>query len=145
VSRRGAALAGALAAAGWAATEPFDRRLFANDYSDVAMLGKLATRSRLWPVAGLAAHVANGAAFGVCFDVVRRHTGAPPRRLALALALAENAALFPFAYVIDRKHPARGEPGLAPLFTARGLVQATARHALFGALLGGIVTALESR
>jgi hypothetical protein len=136
VNRWRAAFAGGAAAAGWAAVEPFDRRLFRNDYSDVAMLGKLVTRSGLWPVAGLAAHIANGATFGVLYDVVRRRTGAPPRRLALRLALAENFALYPLAYVIDRKHPARGEAGLAPLFTPRGLVQATARHALFGALLG---------
>jgi hypothetical protein len=138
VSRRRAALAGAAAAAGWAAIEPLDRRLFANDYSDVAMLGKLVTRSRFWPLAGVAAHIANGAAFGVCFDTLRRRTGAPPRRLALALALAENFALFPLASLVDRKHPARGEAGLAPLFTPRGLLQATARHALFGALLGAL-------
>ena len=136
MSRTRAGLAGAAAAAGWAALEPLDRRVFAHDYSDVAMLGKLATRSRFWPVAGLAAHLANGAAFGVAFEEVRRRTDAPPRRLALGLALAENVALFPLAALIDRYHPARGEPGLAPLFTPRGLAQATARHALFGALLG---------
>jgi hypothetical protein len=136
VSRGGAALAGAAAAAGWAALEPLDRRLFALDYSDVAMLGKLVTRSRLWPIAGLALHMANGASFGIAFDELRRRTGAPPRRLALGLALAENFALFPLAYVLDRKHPARGEAGVAPLFTPRGLVQATLRHTMFGALLG---------
>jgi hypothetical protein len=140
VSRRRAALAGALAASGWAALEPLDRKLFAHDYSDVAMLGKLATRSRFWPVAGLAAHVANGAAFGLLFEEARRRRDTRPRRLALGLALAENAVLFPLAAVIDRYHPARGEPGLAPLFTPRGLAQATARHALFGALLGAFAT-----
>jgi hypothetical protein len=136
MTRRRAALAGATAAAAWAAVEPVDRRLFGHDYSDVAMLGKLTTRSRLWPVAGLAAHVANGAGFGLAFEEIRRRTSAEPRRLALALALTEHLALFPLAALIDRKHPARGEPGLAPLFTARGFAQATARHALFGAVLG---------
>ncbi len=140
MSRKRAALAGALAAAGWAALEPLDRRLFAHDYSDVAMLGKLQTRSRLWPVAGLATHLANGAVFGIVFEEVRRRTNAPPRRLALGLALAENVALFPLASLIDRYHPARGEPGLAPLFTPRGLAQATARHALFGVLLGKLAS-----
>ncbi len=136
MTRARAAIAGAGAAAGWAAVEPLDRRLFAHDYSDVAMLGKLVTRSRLWPVAGIALHAANGASFGLVFEEVRRRTGAPPRRLALALALAENFALFPLAYVVDRKHPARGDAGLAPLFNARGLAQATLRHTVFGALLG---------
>ena len=62
--------------------------------------------------------------------------GSEPRRVALGLALAENFALFPLAAVVDRLHPARGQRGLAPLFTARGLAQATFRHALFGAVLG---------
>lgn len=136
MTRSRAALAGATAAAAWAALEPIDRRLFGHDYSDVAMLGKLVTRSRLWPVAGLAVHVANGASFGVAFEELRRRTSAEPRRLALALALTENLVLFPLAALIDRKHPARGERGLAPLFTARGFAQATARHAVFGAVLG---------
>lgn len=138
MSHARAALAGAGAAAGWAACEPLDRRVFANDYSDVAMLGKLVTCSRLWPVVGLTLHVANGASFGLAFHAIRRRTGAPPRRLALALALAENFALFPLAYVVDRKHPARGQAGLAPLLTTRGLAQATFRHAVFGALLGAL-------
>ena len=138
MTRVRSALAGAGAAAGWAALEPLDRRLFALDYSDVAMLGKLVTRTRMWPVAGLAVHVANGAAFGLAFEELRRRIDVPPRRLAFALALAESFALFPLAYVVDRKHPARGEPGLAPLFTPRGLAQATVRHAVFGVLLGAL-------
>lgn len=136
MSRTRAALAGATAAVAWAAVEPIDRRLLRHDYSDVALLGKLATRSRWWPVAGLALHAANGAVFGVGFDAVRRRVRTPPERLALGLALAEHVTLFPLGAAVDRLHPARGEPGLAPLFTTRGFVQATARHALFGALLG---------
>lgn len=136
MSRLRAAFAGAAAAGCWAALEPLDRRLLRHDYSDVAMLGKLVTRSRLWPVAGLTLHVANGAAFGLGFEEIRRRTDAPPRRLALGLALAENFASFPLAAIVDRWHPARGEPGLAPLLTGRGLAQATLRHALFGMLLG---------
>jgi hypothetical protein len=131
-----AALAGAAAAWVWAAVEPLDRRVLRHDYSDVAMLGKLATRSRAWPLAGLAVHGANGAVFGLAFDRVRRRTGWKAQPLALGLALAENVALFPLAAAIDRRHPARGERGLAPLFTTRGLVQATFRHALFGVVLG---------
>lgn len=136
MSRVRSALAGAGAALVWTAVEPFDTRLFANDYSDVAMLGKLVTRSRYWPLAGVAIHVANGVSFGLAFEELRRRTRRDPRTLALGLALVENFALFPLAYVVDRAHPARGERGLAPLFTARGLAQATARHALFGAVLG---------
>lgn len=125
-----------MAALAWTALEPIDKRVFRLDYSDVALLGKLTTRSRWWPVAGLALHATNGAAFGVAFDALRRRTGARPRRFALALALAENFATFPLASQLERWHPAAGEPGVAPFWNVRGLAQATARHALFGAVLG---------
>ena len=62
-------LAGAAAATAWAALEPLDRRLFRSDYSDVALLGKAVTRARLWPVAGLVVHAANGAAFGLALSL----------------------------------------------------------------------------
>ena len=136
MSRARSALAGAVSALAWGAVEPIDKRLFRNDYSDVAMLGKLVTRTRGWPLAGLLIHATNGAVFGVVFDELQRRTSRPPRRLALVLALAENFALFPLAYVVDREHPARGEPGVGPLFTPRGLAQETARHTLFGVVLG---------
>lgn len=123
------AVAGAVAALTWAALEPLDRRLMRNDYSDVAMLGKLVTRSRAWPLAGLALHAANGAVFGLVSERVRARVS------PLQLALVENTALFPLTYVVDRAHPARGERGLAPSFTVRGFVQETVRHAVFGVVL----------
>ena len=135
-SRVRAALGGAAAALVWAALEPVDRRLFHYDYSDVALLGRWVTDSRWWPAAGLALHAGNGAVFGLAFDEVRRRTGADPRRLALALALAENFALYPLSYLVDTRHPARGAAGVPRLLTARALAQATTRHAVFGALLG---------
>jgi hypothetical protein len=135
-ARARAAVAGAAAAGVWAAYEPLDRRLLRHDYSDVAVLGKLVTRSRWWPLAGLAFHAANGATFGLAFDELRRRTGLRPQPLALALAMTEHVALYPLSYFVDRRHPARGQRGLAPLFTPRGFAQATARHALFGVLLG---------
>jgi hypothetical protein len=136
VSRPRAALAGASAALVWAAFEPVDKRLFRNDYSDVAVLGKFVTRSRGWPLVGIAVHALNGAVFGIAFEEARRRTSAPPRPLALKLALAEHVALYPLSYLVDIRHPARGEPGVGRLFGARGFAQATVRHALFGAVLG---------
>jgi hypothetical protein len=131
------ALAGAAAATVWGLQEPLDRRLFRCDYSDVALLGKLVTRGPGWRPAGFALHALNGAVFGLAFHDVRRRTGAEPRRLALALAQAENLGLYPLAWLVDRYHPARGEEGVPPLLTnPRALVQATWRHALFGVLLG---------
>ncbi len=136
MTRARSAAAGAAAAAAWAAVEPLDTRVAHWDCSDVALLGKAATRSRAWPAVGLALHCANGAVFGLAFGELRRRTHVGPRRLALGLALAEHLTLYPLAAVVDRRHPARGEPGLAPMFSARGFALETWRHLLFGAVLG---------
>jgi hypothetical protein len=131
------AAAGAVAATIWGLTEGVDQRLFRCDYSDVAILGKAATRGRGWRAAGFAIHAANGAIFGLAYDAARRRLPVPERRLALAMALGEHIALYPLGYFIDRYHPARGEEGVPPLLTnARAFGQATLRHALFGVLLG---------
>ncbi|MGZ8650289.1 MAG: hypothetical protein ACXW08_16940 [Solirubrobacteraceae bacterium] len=136
MSRLRAAAAGATAATVWAALEPLDRRLLRCDYSDGAILGKAVSR-RHWLRVGVALHAANGAAFGLAFDEVRRRTEISPRRLALAMALAEHIALYPLCFFIDRYHPARGEPGLPPLLrNPRAFAQATLRHAVFGLVLG---------
>jgi hypothetical protein len=134
--RARSAAAGALAATAWGLAEPLDQRLLRCDYSDVALLGKAVTR-RHWRAAGFALHAVNGAIFGLVFHELRDRLRTPPRRLALGLALTEHAALYPLCYLVDRRHPARGEPGVPPLFTnPRAFLQATWRHALFGALLG---------
>jgi hypothetical protein len=131
-----AAAAGATAAIVWGAQEPIDRRVFGCDYSDVALLGKAVTRRR-WRAAGLAVHAANGAVFGLVFAAARRRVPIEPRRLAIAMALAEHCTLYPLSYFVDRYHPARGEPGVPPLLTnPRAFAQATWRHALFGWVLG---------
>jgi len=143
-------VAGAVAAGVWALEEPLDQRLFRCDYSDVAILGKGVTRCGWWPV-GFALHVANGALFGLALHTVHARRGGDPRRLALAMALAEHVTLYPLSGLVDRFHPARGEPGLPPLLTnGRAFAQATWRHALFGVLLGRLASrwaapALRSR
>jgi len=107
------------------------------DYSDIAVLGKAVTRGPHWRAAGFALHAANGVVFGLAFDEVRRQSTVSPRRLALGMALAEHAALYPLCWVIDRYHPARGEPGVPPLLTSpRAFAQATWRHYVFGTVLG---------
>jgi hypothetical protein len=126
-----AAGAGAAAALAWAALEPLDRRLLGNDYSDVALLGKFVTRSRAWPLAGLALHAANGAVFGLAYRQLRHRTGVN----AVTAALGEHVALFPLGALADRHHPARGEPGVERVFGARAFVQATWRHLVFGSVL----------
>jgi hypothetical protein len=137
MTRARAAAAGAAAATVWGLLEPLDQRLFRCDYSDIALLGKFLTRGRGWRAAGFAMHAVNGAVFGLAFREVQRRTRRNPRRLALALALTEHVALYPMAFFVDRYHPARGAPGLPPLLTnVRAFGQETARHAVFGVVLG---------
>lgn len=132
-----AAAAGAIAATIWGLEEPLDRRVFRCDYSDVAVLGKALTRGKRWRAAGFAVHAANGAAFGLVFHEARRILDVDGRKLALGMALAEHASLYPLCYFVDRHHPARGEEGIPPLLTnPRAYAQTTWRHALFGVLLG---------
>jgi hypothetical protein len=79
----------------------------------------------------------NGAIFGLVFHELRGRLRADSRRLALGLALTEHAALYPLCYFVDRRHPARGEPGVPRLLTnPRAYLQATWRHVFFGVLLG---------
>jgi hypothetical protein len=135
-----AAAAGAAAAGVWGLLEPIDQRIFRCDYSDIALLGKGVTRGRHWRAAGFALHALNGAAFGMVFDAIRPRIPIEPRRLALGLALAEHASLYPLCFFVDRYHPARGEEGVPLLLTnGRAFAQATARHAVFGLVLGQLV------
>ena len=135
--RRRAAVAGAAAATAWGLLEPVDRRLFRYDYSDIALLGKAVTRGPLWRPVGFGLHALNGAVFGLAYHEACRRTRLDHRHAALAMALAEHAALYPLAYFVDRYHPARGQPGVPPLLrSGRAFMQAAVRHALFGSLLG---------
>ena len=135
--RAQAAVAGVIAATVWGLQEPLDQRLFRCDYSDIALLGKGVARGPGWRAAGFAIHAVNGAIFGLAFHELRRRTRVDRRKLAVAAAVGEHLTLYPLCYLIDRHHPARGEPGIPPLFTnPRAFAQATWRHALFGAVLG---------
>jgi len=101
------------------------------------VLGKGVTRGPRWRHVGFAIHAVNGAAFGLAFHQARAKLPVGSRSLALGMALAEHVALYPLCALIDRYHPARGEPGVPPLLTnARAFAQATWRHALFGVVLG---------
>ena len=130
---RGAA-AGAVAAGVWAAQQPLDKRVFESDYDDVELLGKLVTRGPGWQAAGLAIHVANGAAFGATYALARPFIPGPPLAAGVVAALTEHLALWPLGTMVDRHHPARRE--LEPLGgNTRAFAQAAWRHLLFGFVL----------
>jgi hypothetical protein len=138
--RARSALAGAVAATVWGLLEPLDMRLFRHDYSDIALLGKTFTRGP-WRAVGFAAHAVNGAAAGVGFYELRLRTRMSTRRLAITAAMVEHVAFFPLGALVDRYHPAHGQPGVARLFCARAFAQETLRHLVFGvvlAVLGGL-------
>ena len=115
-----AAAAGSVAAVVWGLQEPLDQRVFGCDYSDLLFLGR-GHRS-----VGFVVHAANGALFGLAFDAVRRRVDGDQRRLALALAIGEHLALWPFIGLVDR----------SLVTSPRAFMQATYRHALFGFVLG---------
>ena len=115
-----AAAAGSVAAVVWGLQEPLDQRVFGCDYSDVLFLGR-GRRS-----VGFVVHAANGALFGLAFDAVRRRVDVDQRGVALALAIGEHLALWPFISLVDR----------SLVTSPRAFAQATYRHALFGFVLG---------
>ena len=137
------AVAGAAAAAVWAAQQPLDKRVFGTRYDDVELLGKLATRGSGWPGAGVAMHVANGAAFGAGYALVRPLVPGPATATGVAAALAEHLATWPLGLLVDRYHPARSE--LEPLRgNRRAFAQAAWRHLLFGLVLGELERRLNA-
>lgn len=134
------ALAGAVAAGVWAASEPFARRVFGTPYSDVRLLGAPLRPGRGWRAAGVAIHLANGALFGAAFE---RLGGRGPAR-GIAVAQAENMLLWPGMALADRLHPDRRSGAWPPLLRNRRVfAQEVAMHTVFGAVLGALVR--ESR
>ena len=137
------ALAGSAAAAVWAAQQPLDRRVFGVAYDDTEILGKLVTRGPAWPVAGVALHLANGAAFGALYANLAPRLPLPSWARGPLAGLAEHLASWPLTTVTDRLHPARYDlPVLA--VDPRAFAQATWRHLVFGVVLGELERRLNA-
>jgi hypothetical protein len=129
------ALAGAAAAAVWAAQQPLDRRVFGFPYDDTELLGRLVVRKGAWQAAGVGLHVANGALFGAVYANVAPSLPVPPVLRGPLAGLAEHLATWPGTAVIDRVHPARCD--LPDLWgSGRAFAQGAWRHAVFGFVLG---------
>jgi hypothetical protein len=129
------ALAGATAAAAWAAAEPLARPLHGTSYSDVRLLGRPVSR-RGWRFVGLAAHLGGGIAGALLF----RRLGLRGPRAAIALFQAENLALWPLMAAVDRVHPDRRDGSWPPLLlNGRVFAYEAAMHALYGAVLGTLL------
>jgi len=129
------AVAGAVAAATWAAQQPLDKRAFGFDHDDALFLGRLVARGQAAYPLGLALHVQNGALFGAVYASVAPLLPVPPVTRGALAGLAEHLATWPLTRLSDRLHPARDElPQLAG--DRRAFWQATWRHLLFGIVLG---------
>lgn len=131
------AVAGALAAALWAAQQPLDKRVFGSRFDDVELLGKAITRGRAWPVVGLALHVQNGALFGALYANAAPGIPLPSWARGPLAAMTEHLATWPSLAIVDRIHPARTELE-AGFGSWRAFAQETWRHLLFGVALGEI-------
>jgi hypothetical protein len=129
------ALAGAAAAAVWAAQQPLDQRVFGVDYDDVELLGRFVTNGRAAYPIGLAIHLANGAVFGALYANAGRALPVPAILRGPLAGLAEHVATWPGTAALSRIHPASDD--LPELWgSGAAFAQATWRHLLFGTLLG---------
>src|SRR3954471_2981857 len=107
------ALAGGVAAAVWAAQQPLDKRVFGVDYDDAELLARLVrARGPAAIPAGLAMHLANGAAFGALYAYAAPSLPGPGAVRGAAAGLAEHLATWPATLVIDRLDLGRGFPKL---------------------------------
>ena len=133
-----AALAGAVAAGCWAAVEPQLSRMVGGYHRQARLIGGVLAPDGSWWEVGMAVHLANGAAFGVAFD---RLGGSGVARGVLA-AEAENALLWPLVAVLDRIHPDVRSGAWPPLLrNPHAAAQEVLGHAVFGAVLGGLLPA----
>jgi hypothetical protein len=134
-------VAGVLAAAVWAAAEPVGQWTLRTRYSDVRLLGALATRGSAWRPIGVLAHLANGAVFGSLFALV----GGRGWKHGVLAAEIENIVLWPAMAVVDRIHPDRRSGTWPPLFwNPRVFAYEAAMHALFGFVLGLLISEQRS-
>jgi hypothetical protein len=136
-----AGLAGGVAATAWGLAEPVDQRLFRFPYSDIAILGKFATRGPRWRAAGWTMHILNGVIAGLVYRALYGWIGGNAFWLAIGFAMVEHVVTYPLTLLTDRFHPARGAPELPPMSrSGRAFAQATFRHLLFGVVLGLLVS-----
>jgi hypothetical protein len=137
------ALAGAVAAAVWAAQQPLDIRVFGVRYDDTELLGKAVTRGAAWRPVGIAMHVLNGALFGAVYAGVAPSVSLPSWARGPAAGMAEHLATWPGTALIPAVHPAASD---FPVLTLdpRAFAQATWRHLLFGTVLGELERRLNA-
>lgn len=143
---RRAAGAGLLASVAYAAEMWADLRLVRYRFNDFTLLGRpFSANKKIWPFAGAAIHLFNGALAGIAFALVRRRLpGSGPVRGAVFFQF-ENLLLWPLMLLVDRYHPARREGELAAAWSRRSYFVAALRHLAFGLALGWLYTPAPGR
>ena len=133
-------LAGIVAAGVWATAEPaLGRALGVPWYSDCRLLGGLL---RVGPRAAIGTHLVNGALFGATFERLRLRGPVS----GVLMAQSESLALWPAMAVVDRVHEDRRTGEWPPLLrNGRVFAYEVAAHALFGAVLGGLLRSTSAR
>ena len=131
-------LAGIAAGGIWAAAEPALGRAFSLPwYSERRLLGGLLGVGN---APSLAVHLANGALFGAAFE----RLGLRGPAQGVLAAQVENFALWPAMAVVDRVHADCRSGAWPALHTNRRvLAYEAAGHAVFGLVLGVLVTERE--
>jgi hypothetical protein len=117
------ALAGAAAAAVWAAQQPLDKRVFGSDYDDARLLARLVGGS---DGVGAALHIQNGLLFGAVYANLAPRLPVPAALRGPLAALTEHVVTWPTMSLVD--------PPLAS--SGRAFAQGAWRHFLFGVVLG---------
>jgi hypothetical protein len=106
-------------------------RVFGVAYSDPELLAKPFGGSR---TAGVALHLANGAAFGALYSLVApRVPGSAPMK-GMAAGMTEHLATWPLTRFL---------PGVQLYGNHRAFAQAVWRHLLFGAVVGVVEARLN--
>ena len=128
-------LAGILAAGVWAAAEPaLGRALGVPWYSDRRLLAGLL---RVGPKAAIGVHLVNGALFGATFE----RLGFCGPVSGVLMAQSESLSLWPAMAVVDHVHEDRRTGEWPPLLrNGRVFAYEVAAHALFGAVLGSLLS-----
>src|SRR3954454_386629 len=96
------ALAGATAAAVWAAQQPLDQRVFGCPYDDVELLGRFVTSGRAAYPVGVAMHVLTGAVSGAAYANVSRALPVPSVLRGPLAGMAEHLSTWPGTAVMNR-------------------------------------------
>jgi hypothetical protein len=117
------ALAGGVAAAVWLVQQPLDKRVFACEHDDAALLGRLVGAE---PAVGALLHIQNGIVFGAVYANVAPRFRVPAALRGPLAGLAEHVAGWPATVLVDGSLAGNG----------RAFAQGAWRHLLFGVVLG---------